>query len=145
MSLGIKLAAQQKAELERIEREAVAATQAADAEQSRQTKIVEQYFENVRGTIASVINDGGKMPAFTIGKHGGWVCDVPELSQIMETYKNNFLSNLRDPYKFYSRIWMNFVDWAYENDLLVNMVNDGDGMGRESWFMIEVKPNANAF
>lgn len=145
MSLGAKLHAQQQAERERIEREAIAATQAAQAEQSRKTKIVETYFESVRGTIASVIEHGHKMPIFTIGKQGGWVGDVAELSQIMQTYKGDFLSNLKDPYLFYARIWMSFVDWGYENDLVLSLVEEHDGMGRESWYVIDIKPNEDAF
>lgn len=144
-SLGAKLAARQQAELEAIERAAAAEAQAEQAEQSRRTKIVQDYFDSVRDTIVSVIEHGGKMPSFTIGKRDGWVRDSYELGSIMETYKDKFNANLKDPYIFYARIWMSLVDWGYENDLLITMTDDHDGMGRESWHVVNVAPNPHAF
>jgi hypothetical protein len=106
-------------------------------------QMVETYFDNVRKTIVSVITHGGKMPTFTIGKRDGWVCDSYDLSTILQAYQWSDTTpqgSIQDTsHRFYD-VWAKFRDWANENDLSVGFEYDHDGMGRESWYVLTVKP-----
>lgn len=140
-SLGEILAQRQRDDKARELAEVEARLAAEEAERKRKEKIVTDYFDNVRGTIESVLTTNGKMPVFTIGKRGGWVCDSYDLGSVMETFRSEFLTNVENPNNFYSPIWLAFKSWANRNDLDATLEYAHD-MASQSWYEVVIKPKA---
>jgi hypothetical protein len=133
-----------KARIERdeeAERQRVAAVedeQIATAQANR--KLIEMYFAFAQAGIEKAITRGTAIPCITLGKSGDGTYALA--TTILKTYQwgSTPQGSIQDASHPYYDVWAKFRDWANENGLNVGFEYDHDGMGRESWYILTVKP-----
>jgi hypothetical protein len=116
---------------QRIEREAV-----TDMKKRHTLESVQLFFSHAREKIESDIRMGEVPPAIHIGKPGK---PYAELVTVLAGYGMASLTaaSPKHPYHF---AWLEFATWARDNGLLAELRFEHDGVGRDSWYALVVKP-----
>lgn len=129
VSLGDRLRANIKAEDHRKAEEARLAREAKYQKYRQEREGITKLLDEIKAKISDDILSG--KPEVRIKLNRG--------RRQLFTYTQD-KDDVRNPCCRHHRHWENFIQWGEVNGLDLSVVNEHDGMGMESWFVVTATP-----